>query len=149
MAINFSLQRKIIINGKSYTSLEEVPEELRGVFLQAMAAKSSDLHLAAGAKLKITFNGKEYSRVEDMPDGERRAYEAIMGAVGTDGAKRIDAVPALTDPPRRPDPDTGGRTTASEDETTGSTASAGRWVFIILALIVILAAYFLVRGLGK
>jgi hypothetical protein len=87
----------IVFNGKTYSSPEEMPAEVRQAYVQVMgvfADKDRDgmpdlfegLGGAAGAapvqmtSTTIVFNGQNYSRVEHMPPEARRAYGQYQAA---------------------------------------------------------------------
>ncbi len=71
---NVSIKKKIVVNGHEYSSEEELPEELRKAYNQAMRAAP------ASPKAKIVINGKEYGSVGEMSSDVRQIYEGAMAA---------------------------------------------------------------------
>jgi hypothetical protein len=75
---NVNVKKKIVVNGHEYGGAEELPEDLRKAYDQAMSAAS------ASSKVKIVLNGKEYGSVGEMSSDVRRIYEGAMAAVKTE-----------------------------------------------------------------
>jgi hypothetical protein len=82
MTVRVTVKGRFVYNGKTYGSLEELPENVRQAYEKAMAATGAG-HSggAAEARVKITFNGTEYESLDAMPPDERRVYESVVGAV--------------------------------------------------------------------
>jgi hypothetical protein len=83
MKVNFNIKRKIIVNGKEYTSVEDMPPELREAYEKAVrsgtGARSEKSQ--ARVKTKIVFNEKEYENLDAMPADVRRVYLSVMKSV--------------------------------------------------------------------
>jgi len=79
---NFNVTKKIVVNGKEYASVDQIPENLRHLFDSAIsrAGSGADPVVSRSSSLKISFNGKEYSGMDEMPDNVRRLYDMAMGA---------------------------------------------------------------------
>jgi hypothetical protein len=73
MGINFKVQIKI--NGKEYSSAEEMPDDLRQIYEKAMQGN------AQTATTKIKFNGQEFASLEAMPPEMRKLYEDAQGMI--------------------------------------------------------------------
>jgi hypothetical protein len=82
----------IIIDGKTYNSVDEMPEEVRKKYEQAISSlKDKDGDLIPDAlentlsndmvlsSMKIIVDGKEFNRLEDLPPELRAKYEQAMG----------------------------------------------------------------------
>jgi hypothetical protein len=82
-----NISRKIVVNGREYPSVEEMPSDVRRVYEQAMAGAGTALHATgeSGVKAKIVFNGREYANVDTIPDDARGLYETAMEAVRAQG----------------------------------------------------------------
>jgi hypothetical protein len=76
MPIKFNVKTKIVVNGKEYASVDELPPELRKPYEQALARNA--------AQSKITFNGQSFNSVEEMPEDVRRMYKGVMSAMDKD-----------------------------------------------------------------
>jgi hypothetical protein len=100
--LEINIKKRITVNGKEYGSPEEMPEEIRRVYEQAMSKKSMMGHRAAPweAKFSITFNGRKYGGVEEMPSDTRELYEGVMKTVeagqGPTGAPAESGAGAIT-----------------------------------------------------
>lgn len=87
------METRIIFNGKTYSKVEDMPEEVRQAYQQALAHLADadkngipDImeHGSAGNVIaiqqsSITFNGREYKSVGEMPAIVRRLFEMAMG----------------------------------------------------------------------
>jgi hypothetical protein len=87
------METKIIFNGKTYTSVESMPEDVRQAYQEAMAhfvdADKNGIPdiLERGAKgnviaiqqSSISFNGREFKSVGEMPAVVRGLFEMAMG----------------------------------------------------------------------
>jgi hypothetical protein len=87
------METKIIFNGKTYTKVEDMPEEVRQAYQQALAQfADADKNgipdiLERGAKgnviaiqqSSINFNGREFKSVGEMPAVVRGLFELAMG----------------------------------------------------------------------
>jgi len=100
--------KKIVIDGKTYSSVEEMPEDVRQKYELALQALSDtngnhvpdvlenilldedkdgqpDILKNVGvtthvtSHMKIIVNGKEFNRMEDLPPEARAKYEAALG----------------------------------------------------------------------
>lgn len=88
------METKIIFNGQTYTKVEDMPEEIRQAYQQALAqfadadkngipdimeGGSAKGNVIAFQQSSINFNGKEYKSVGEMPAVVRRLFEMAMG----------------------------------------------------------------------
>lgn len=79
--ITWSQTTKIVVNGKEYARLEDVPEQFRALVKDSVGGGLADvlqrafLAQAGGKRTRIVVNGKEYERVEDVPEEFRAALK--------------------------------------------------------------------------
>ena len=86
--------RVIVIDGKTYNSVNEMPEDVRRQYEQAMSSLKDQngnrvpdiVENTAGASvvgnaIRILVDGKEFNRIEDLPPEARAKYETAMGAL--------------------------------------------------------------------
>ena len=85
MKVNFNIKRKIIVNGKEYTSAEDMPPKLREAYERAVRSEMGVRTEKPQTRVttKIVFNGKEYENLEAMPADVRRVYLSVMKSVHT------------------------------------------------------------------
>ncbi len=76
MGINVRLKWKVKVDSKKYSSVEEMPANIREAYERAKGT-------ARIAATKIIFNGQEYEGVEAMPPDIRQVYERVMKAAET------------------------------------------------------------------
>jgi hypothetical protein len=88
MSININVKHTFKVNGKEYSSTDEMPPEVREIFQKAMAAKtgSGQQMSAAVTRTKIFFNGTEYASIDKMPQDVRQLYEKVLKAAETGAA---------------------------------------------------------------
>jgi hypothetical protein len=79
---NINVKRRIVVNGREYASVEEMPDDIRRAYEQAMAGAGGGTHAsgASGVRARVVFNGREYLDVDTMPEDVRRLYEAAVNA---------------------------------------------------------------------
>ena len=97
---NINIKRRIIVNGREYSSVDEMPDDLRRAYERSMAnlSREGDVINPAAPQQEITFNGKEYGNVDEMPEDLRRLYDAAMMTVEAHGS--IGAGTTRTQEPR-------------------------------------------------
>lgn len=66
--VNFNVQKKITVNGVQYTTVDEMPPDVRAIYEKAIAGGLSD---HTHATTKITINGQVYESIEDVPAAMR------------------------------------------------------------------------------
>lgn len=88
MSINVNVKRKFNINGKEYSSTDEMPADVREIFQKAMAAKAGSGQPAGGTvtHTRIVFNGTEYESIDKMPQDVRHLYETVLKATESGAA---------------------------------------------------------------
>lgn len=65
-------KKPIVVAGRAYNSIEEMPAEVRRVYDLAVAAQNE---ANAQDSIKIVFNGKEYPSLDSMPEDVRKLYQ--------------------------------------------------------------------------
>jgi hypothetical protein len=85
MSININVKHTFKVNGKEYSSTDEMPPEVREIFQKAMAAKAGPgLHTkVTTSRTKFIFNGTEYESIDKMPQDVRQLYEKVLRAAET------------------------------------------------------------------
>jgi hypothetical protein len=146
MPVNINLRTKIIINGKEYSSPDELPPELRKAYDQALAERVNSAQMKITSSSKFTYNGQTYNSREDIPEEARHLYDAAMETIDKDH----DGIPdplqisqpgnladAGTSTPMAPLP-------AQQSPITPDRPGSSRAVTVIfLVLIILLAVAFL------
>ncbi|MDD4870849.1 MAG: hypothetical protein PHR77_09840 [Kiritimatiellae bacterium] len=79
---NFNVDRKIIVNGKKYSSVDQLPEDIRRVYEETMKRGGKMQVDVKPPSFKISFNGKDYGSINEMPEAERSIYEKAMAIAG-------------------------------------------------------------------
>jgi len=77
MSVKITVKKRIVVNGKEYQSVEELPRGIREAYEKAVADRTGP-----SASLNVTFNGQEYDSLEAMPPEIRRLYEDAMSPAG-------------------------------------------------------------------
>jgi hypothetical protein len=83
---------KIVVNGREYASVDEMPAAERQLYESALASLTGDAaksgiqpHVNVQTKTRIVVNGKEYRSLEELPPDLRRIYETATKS----GANRL------------------------------------------------------------
>jgi hypothetical protein len=82
MATKVTFDRKFIVNGKEFNSLDELPENIRQACENAVSDLSGTPRHASVIKTDIFFNGKQYTSIDAMPQDDRCAYQQALKAAG-------------------------------------------------------------------
>lgn len=80
--------KPIVVAGKKYGSVEDMPPEVRRVYDLAVAARNQE---HAEARVKLVFNGTEYDSLESMPADVRKLYQTQQVAMETYRDFSVDA----------------------------------------------------------
>jgi hypothetical protein len=70
--MKINVKTKIKYKGQEYSSVEELPPEVRAAYEKAMATGG------ASFSTKIVFNGQEYASLDQMPAAQRQLYELAL-----------------------------------------------------------------------
>jgi len=142
---NINIKRRIVVNGKAYSSVEEMPEDLRHAYELAISNIGREGHgIQPGSpQTRVVFNGHEYESLDDMPEDVRRMYTAAMmaveaqGSIGVGMAKAREPAPvgegsASPLPPSMAPIEVGG----------GSGWTVAKLVTVGLVLLIVLGAFY-------
>ena len=81
-------KRPIVVAGKRYASIEEMPAEVRRVYDLAMTSQAA---AETAPPVKLIFNGKEYEGLDSMPPDVRKLYQTQQVAMETYRDFSVDA----------------------------------------------------------
>ena len=82
MAVSLTVKKKFIVNGKEYSSIDELPEAIRKALKIQIFAKSNNDTYPGAVKTKIVFNHQEYANKDEMPQDIREAYQRAFQTAG-------------------------------------------------------------------
>jgi hypothetical protein len=92
--MKINVKTKIKYKDQEYSSVEELPPEVRAVYEKAMAMGG------ASVSTKIVFNGQEYASLDQMPAAQRKLYQyALKLSHDTEAiapARKADSAALLT-----------------------------------------------------
>jgi hypothetical protein len=71
--MKIDLKTNITYKGQQYSSVEELPQEVRAAYEKAMASAGG-----ASFSTKIIFNGQEYASLDQMPAAQRKLYQYAL-----------------------------------------------------------------------
>jgi hypothetical protein len=87
-------QRPIVIDGRTYNSVNEMPPEVRAKYEKAMSMtrsakpngttsgfETTSSSQVLSSAMKFIVDGKEFNSLEDLPPEARAKYEQAMGAL--------------------------------------------------------------------
>jgi len=89
MSVKINVKKKYIVNGKEYSSVDEMPQEIREAYEKALV-RGKEINPNGAARInagKIVFNGVEYGNEEEMPQNERQMYTTILESIGREDSK--------------------------------------------------------------
>ena len=89
--MKINVKTRIKYKGQEYSSVEELPPEVRAAYEKAMATGGASFNT------KIVFNGQEYASLDQMPAAQRQLYEVALAESG----HRSDRARAREDTHRR------------------------------------------------
>lgn len=153
MTMNITVRKKIIVNGREYKSVEEMPENIRNAYKKAMVSAITPAHAIdpSSSKVKIVFNGQEYKSAEDIPLEVRRIYDGAMAAVETDRDaeadawktwKKITALPATGDGEKFPSSIMSPIKVGAGDPAS----SRSRWLIAGIMILTLLIVFYFLSG---
>jgi hypothetical protein len=79
--VNITLKKTIRYDGKEYSSLAELPPEIRSAYEQA-------LH-AVPTKINFVLNGQQLANEAEVPAGVRKLCDDVMGVIENNGEVTI------------------------------------------------------------
>ncbi len=75
----FKSDPRIVFNGREYRSLDQMPEDIRRQYREAIAlAAKGGPNVNVSSQTDIVINGRRYAGVDEMPPDDRRIYEGLM-----------------------------------------------------------------------
>jgi RNase P/RNase MRP subunit p29 len=153
-------RQKIVVNGREYGSVEEMPPDVRQAYERMRSAfvdsdrdgvpdmfEGRDANVVSVTRQKIVVNGREYGGADEMPLDVRRAFESARETAGARHAR----MPG--------DPGAGGRSrvrvvTSSTAPTMqgvkGEAVQESRrtlWALVVAGLLLVIAVLLAVIGL--
>jgi hypothetical protein len=106
MSIEINFKKRFVVNGREYSSAEDMPEDLRQAFKDLKTNPAVNINASA----KIVFNGREYSSVDEMPEDQKEFYERVVNTAlrgempkdGLDNFLKGLSMPKASHPASRP-----------------------------------------------
>lgn len=155
------MERKIIVNGQEYASVEAMPPEARRLYEQTshlLADRDGDgiPDIAQGGgtpsesttvvTTQFVVDGRAYASLADLPPAARARYEAAMRRLDADGNGVPDLLeagptPASSGVPSRPATPSPSPSPATRFESTGHRLWLGGLV-VLLILLVVMAIWY-------
>ena len=77
--MNISFKTKIRYNGKDFSSVDELPPEIRAIYERALANRSNKL-MSTGSKVvtQLVVNGHEVGSTKELSEDEQKVYADMM-----------------------------------------------------------------------
>jgi hypothetical protein len=154
VSVKGNIKRRFIVNGREYSSVEEMPENIRRAYGQALwnTGHQGYGNYPEAPQTRIVFNGREYGSVDDMPDEVRRLFAAAMTTAEAQGKIEL-GVTTARQPVSVPLERGGSASTPSPSMEPievggGSTSWLSKLVTVGIVLLLLLGAiYYLSRAL--
>ena len=131
-------QKRIVIAGKEYSSVADMPPEMRRVYELARTSST----VGDAPKVKIIYHGSEYASIDDMPADVRQRYEHEQAAMETFRDFSVDSTV-----PRALKVDQVRRQDANTPQHPGGSAMI-KWlaIGIMILAVVLVAAFMVMKG---
>jgi len=148
--MNISFKTKIRYNGKDFSSVDELPPEIRAIYERALANRPNRL-MSTGTKVltQLVVNGHEVESTKELSEDEQKIYADAMqllkdsGDLGTTAAQSAMAtrpLPVVSEIPVT-------TPVSAPIETGWLTANQKKLVAIVAGLILIAAVLIALRAL--
>jgi hypothetical protein len=98
--MNITLKTKIRYNGQEYSSVDQLPPEVRSVYEHAIAG-GGNVVVKAGVAPKLVVNGRQFSSVDEMSEGEKKLYEDAMQLIRDNATAKPPPSPAGSSVPEQ------------------------------------------------
>jgi hypothetical protein len=135
MPINFNVKTKIKINGKEYSSPEEMPPDIRSLYEKAIANRGgSSANIQSTTNSKIVFNGQTFNNRDEMPADVRKIYDSVMTSLDKNGDGIPDSLQAnggTTFQPSVP-------LLPTQNQVTASSKVTSRYIILIVTMFIAL-----------
>ena len=77
--LTFKSKPKFVFNGHEYESIDEMPEDVRRRYQDAIAlAAKGGPNVKRVSHSELWFNGKKYNSADEMPSDVRRVYDEVI-----------------------------------------------------------------------
>ena len=93
--MNISFKTKIRYNGKDFSSVDELPPEIRAIYERALANRPNKL-MSTGTKVvtRLVVNGHEIGSTKELSENEQKIYADVMQLVKDSGTGDLGATAA-------------------------------------------------------
>jgi hypothetical protein len=148
--MNFSFKTKIRYNGKDFSSVDELPPEIRAIYERALANRRNKL-MSTGTKVltQLVINGHEVESTKELSEDEQKLYADAMQLLKDSGTGNLGGTPAQTiTKSLSAAPNVSVTTPVSAPIETGwLTANQKKLVAIVAGLILVAAVIIALRAL--
>ena len=96
-AMNITLKTKIRCNGKEYSSVDELPPEIRALYERAIAG-GGKFAMSHNITPRLVINGQEISSTADMSVAEKKLYDDAMQLIRDNAGAHVTTTAAPADP---------------------------------------------------
>ena len=141
--MNITFKTKILYNGKDFSSVDELPPEIRAIYERALANRSNKL-MSTGSKVltQLVVNGHEVQSTKELSEDEQKLYADAMQLLrvkscASHGGDLNDNGPT----------DHGTTDHRPQDETGWLTANQKKLVAVVAGLILIAAVIIALRAM--
>ena len=91
--MNITLKTRIRVNGKEYSSVDELPPEIRSVY-ERVIANGSKLAVSHNITPRLVVDGQQFSSVADMSAAEKKLYDDAMQLIRDGVTTKVMAAPS-------------------------------------------------------
>ena len=136
--MNISFKTKIRYNGKDFSSVDELPPEIRAVYERALANRANKL-MSTGTKVvtQLVVNGHEVESTKELSEDEQKLYADAMQLLKDSGDLGATAAQSATKPLSAASIVSATTPVSAPIETGWLTANQKKLVAIVAGLILI------------
>jgi hypothetical protein len=142
--MNISFKTKIRYNGKDFSSVDELPPEIRAIYERALANRPNKL-MSTGKKVvtRLVVNGHEVGSTKELSEDEQKIYADAMQLLKDSGTGDLGTTAAQSAMATKPLPVVSNipvtAPVSAPIETGWLTANQKKLVVIVAGLILIVA----------
>ena len=92
--MNISFKTKIRYNGQEFSSVDQLPPDIRVIYERALANKGKLMSTGTKVSTRVVVNGREVGSTDEMSEAEQKLYADVMQLVKDGATKDLGPTPA-------------------------------------------------------
>jgi hypothetical protein len=87
--MNISFKTKIRYNGQEFSSVDQLPPDIRAIYERALANKGKSMSTGTKVSTRLVVNGREVGSTDEMSEAEQKLYADVMQLVKEGATKDL------------------------------------------------------------